>query len=170
MMAWVLRFAFFAFGNPMDGLWMIIMSCIVYGMAFDFFNVSGSLFVETNTDSKNRASAQGMFMMMTNGFGAVVGSFTSGWAIDRFFTKSFKNTTELAAFLKTESSNTLMTNFIKNQNIKIDTNGVLSHAVFMKDWQTIWLSFALYALIIAVAFGILFKHKHNPKEIENYNH
>lgn len=170
MMAWVLRFAFFAFGNPLDGLWMIIMSCIVYGMAFDFFNVSGSLFVETNTDSKNRASAQGMFMMMTNGFGAVIGSFTSGWAIDRFFTKSFTNTTELADFLKTEPSNVLMIDFLNNQNVKIDTNGILSHAVFMKDWQSIWLAFAFYALLIAVAFGILFKHKHDPKVIENYKH
>ena len=86
MLAWVLRFGLFAFGNPTDGLWMIIMSCIVYGMAFDFFNISGSLFVETSTNAKIRSSAQGLFMMMTNGFGAVLGSFTSGWAIDKFFT------------------------------------------------------------------------------------
>jgi NHS family xanthosine MFS transporter len=86
MVAWVLRFGLFAYGNPIDGLWMIIMSCIVYGMAFDFFNISGSLFVETSTDSKIRSSAQGLFMMMTNGFGAVLGSFTSGWAIEQFFT------------------------------------------------------------------------------------
>jgi NHS family xanthosine MFS transporter len=86
MVAWVLRFGLFAYGNPTDGLWMIIMSCIVYGMAFDFFNISGSLFVETSTDSKIRSSAQGLFMMMTNGFGAVLGSFTSGWAIEQFFT------------------------------------------------------------------------------------
>jgi NHS family xanthosine MFS transporter len=86
MVAWVLRFGLFAYGNPTDGLWMIITSCIVYGMAFDFFNISGSLFVETTTDAKIRSSAQGLFMMMTNGFGAVIGSFTSGWAIDEFFT------------------------------------------------------------------------------------
>jgi NHS family xanthosine MFS transporter len=86
MLAWVLRFGLFAFGNPTDGLWMIILSCIVYGMAFDFFNISGSLFVETSTNAKIRSSAQGLFMMMTNGFGAVLGSFTSGWAIDKFFT------------------------------------------------------------------------------------
>ncbi len=70
MIAWVLRFGLFAYGNPVDGLWMIIASCIVYGMAFDFFNISGSLFVETTTDSKIRSSAQGLFMMMSNGFGA----------------------------------------------------------------------------------------------------
>ncbi len=123
MFAWVLRFGLFAYGNPADGLWMIIMSCVVYGMAFDFFNISGSLFVETNTDSKNRSSAQGLFMMMTNGFGAVLGSFASGWAIDKFFTQ----------------------------------NGV-------RDWHNIWLSFAGYALIIAVSFAVLFKHEHNSDE------
>ncbi len=72
MIAWVLRFGLFAYGNPADGLWMIIFSCIVYGMAFDFFNISGSLFVETTTDSTIRSSAQGLFMMMTNGVGAVL--------------------------------------------------------------------------------------------------
>ncbi|MNU77615.1 Xanthosine permease [compost metagenome] len=85
MLAWVLRFGLFAFGNPEDGLWMIITSCIVYGMAFDFFNISGSLFVETTTDSKIRSSAQGLFMMMTNGIGAIMGSYISGWIIERFF-------------------------------------------------------------------------------------
>lgn len=85
MIAWVLRFALFGLGNPAEGLWMIILSCIVYGMAFDFFNISGSLYVETQTDHSIRASAQGVFMMMTNGFGAVLGSLSSGFIIDRFF-------------------------------------------------------------------------------------
>lgn len=86
MLAWVLRFGLFGFGNPTDGLWMIILSCIVYGMAFDFFNISGSLYVEQSTDSKIRSSAQGLFMMMTNGFGAIIGSWVSGWVIHNFFT------------------------------------------------------------------------------------
>ena len=86
MIAWVLRFGLFAYGNPMDGLWMIILSCIVYGIAFDFFNISGSLFVETTTDSKIRSSAQGLFMMMTNGVGAYLGSKISGYVIDKYFT------------------------------------------------------------------------------------
>jgi len=86
MIAWVLRFGLFSFGNPSDGLWMIILSCIVYGMAFDFFNISGSLFVETTTDSKIRSSAQGLFMMMTNGFGAFFGSKISGYVIDKYYT------------------------------------------------------------------------------------
>lgn len=86
MAAWVLRFGLFGLGNPDDRLWMIVLSMVVYGMAFDFFNISGSLFIETNTDSSIRSSAQGMFMMMTNGFGAIMGSFISGVLIDRFFT------------------------------------------------------------------------------------
>jgi NHS family xanthosine MFS transporter len=120
MLAWVLRFGLFGFGNPEEGLWMIILSCIVYGMAFDFFNISGSLFVETTTDSKIRSSAQGLFMMMTNGVGALLGSLISGWAIDRYFTSA---------------------------------GGV-------KDWQGIWLSFAVYAFVVAILFMLLFKHKH----------
>lgn len=90
MIAWVLRFGLFAYGNPdpYDGLWMIILSCIVYGMAFDFFNISGSLFIETTTDPKIRSSAQGLFMMMTNGVGAFLGSKVSGYVIDTYFVSS----------------------------------------------------------------------------------
>ncbi len=129
MIAWVLRFAFFAYGNPSEGLWMIILSCVVYGMAFDFFNISGSLFVETTTDTAIRASAQGVFMMMTNGIGAYMGSKISGIVIDRYFTH----------------------------------NG-------LKEWSQIWFSFAIYAAIIAVLFALLFKHKHDPKQLINSNH
>jgi MFS transporter, NHS family, xanthosine permease len=86
MLAWFLRFGLFAYGNPGSGLWMIVMSCIVYGMAFDFFNISGSLFVEQQSDARIRASAQGLFMLMTNGVGAVLGSSISGWLIDAYFT------------------------------------------------------------------------------------
>ena len=85
MFAWVLRFGLFSFGNPADGLWMILVSCVVYGMAFDFFNISGSLFVETNTDANIRSSAQGIFMMMSNGVGAYLGTIISSWAIGKFF-------------------------------------------------------------------------------------
>jgi NHS family xanthosine MFS transporter len=88
MLAWVLRFGLFSYGNPMDGLWMIIVSCIVYGMAFDFFNISGSLFVETSTDASIRSSAQGLFMMMSNGFGAFFGGILSGLVIDAYYTNA----------------------------------------------------------------------------------
>jgi len=129
MLAWVLRFGLFAYGDPSTGLWMIILSCIVYGMAFDFFNISGSLFIETTTDSNIRSSAQGLFMMMVNGFGAVIGSSVSGYLIDRYF---------------------------------IINGG--------KDWQNIWLCFAAYALVIAVLFAIMFRHKHRPEELGKVKH
>lgn len=125
MFAWVLRFGLFAYGNPVDGLWMIILSCIVYGMAFDFFNISGSLFVETTTDAAIRSSAQGLFMMMTNGVGAYFGSKVSGYVIDKYYVS----------------------------------------AAGVKDWHGIWQSFAIYALVIAILFMLLFKHKHNPNDI-----
>lgn len=85
MIAWVLRFGLFAYGNPADGLWMIVLSCVIYGLAFDFFNISGSLFVELTTDASIRSSAQGVFVMMTNGFGAFLGTIVSSWAINKFF-------------------------------------------------------------------------------------
>lgn len=86
MIAWVLRFGLFAYGDPsIPGTILIILSCVVYGMAFDFFNISGSLFVETNTDAGIRSSAQGLFMMMTNGVGAWLGSTVSGLVIGEFF-------------------------------------------------------------------------------------
>jgi NHS family xanthosine MFS transporter len=129
MLAWVLRFGLFAYGNPADGLWMIVLSCIVYGMAFDFFNISGSLFVETTTDSKMRSSAQGLFMMMSNGFGAFFGGIISGIVIDKFFTHDD-----------------------------------------VRDWHSIWLAFAGYALVIAIAFAIFFKHKHDPQELAEVSH
>ena len=84
MLAWVLRFGLFGLGNPGPGLWMLLISMIVYGMAFDFFNISGSLFVEIETSPKIRASAQGLFFMMTNGVGAIIGGYASGAVVDAF--------------------------------------------------------------------------------------
>jgi len=130
MLAWVLRFGLFAFGNPADGLWMIVLSCIVYGMAFDFFNISGSLFVETQTTPEIRGSAQGLFMMMVNGFGAFFGSLLSGMIIQDFFTNADQS----------------------------------------KNWQGIWLSFASYALVIAVIFPFVFRYKHNAALVHAIKH
>lgn len=84
MVAWVLRFGLFATGNPGDGVWMFILSMIVYGIAFDFFNVSGSLFVDQETSNKIRSSAQGVFMMMTNGFGATIGMLGAQIVVNHF--------------------------------------------------------------------------------------
>ena len=125
MVAWVFRFGLFAYGNPAEGLWMIILSCIIYGMAFDFFNISGSLYVETQTDPAIRASAQGLFMMMTNGFGALIGSSVSGLVIDAFYT----------------------------------------NADGSKNWNSIWIAFAMYSLVVAVLFALLFKDKHEQADM-----
>ena len=168
MFAWVLRFGLFAYGNPVDGLWMIIMSCIVYGMAFDFFNISGSLFIETTTDSKIRSSAQGLFMMMTNGFGAVMGSILSGLMIDKFFTLKFTTIDSLLAFLKTDINNPAVKNLLRGNEVL--ANQVLKNPVFIKEWHPIWLSFAAYALVIAILFAVMFKHKHNPNDVANVSH
>jgi NHS family xanthosine MFS transporter len=120
MLAWVLRFGLLAFGNPAGGLWLIILSCIIYGMAFDFFNISGSLFIETQTTPEIRGSAQGLFMMMVNGIGAFLGSIISGLVIDDFFT-------------------------------------LPDHTY---NWHGIWLSFAGYALVIAIVFPLVFRNKY----------
>ena len=84
MFAWVLRFALLGAGNPGAGVWMFVLSMIVYGVAFDFFNISGSLFVEKETDESIRSSAQGVFMIMTNGFGAFIGSYAAGAIVDTY--------------------------------------------------------------------------------------
>lgn len=84
MFAWVLRFGFFGLGNPGNGIWLFILSCIVYGVAFDFFNISGSLFVDKETDAKVRSSAQGLFMLMTNGIGATIGTLGAQAVINHF--------------------------------------------------------------------------------------
>lgn len=168
LIAWVLRFALFAYGNPADGLWMIILSCIVYGMAFDFFNVSGSLFIETNTDSKIRSSAQGLFMMMTNGFGAVMGSIVSGVVIDKFFTLKFDNLKALLTYLNTDKDNEAVKNLLKFNDVL--PNGMLKSLVFIKEWQPIWTTFAIYALIITLLFALFFKHKHNQQDVADLKH
>ena len=84
MVAWVLRFGLFGFGNPGEGVWMFILSMIVYGVAFDFFNVSGSLFVDKETDVDVRSSAQGLFIIMTNGLGATIGTLSAQAVVNRF--------------------------------------------------------------------------------------
>jgi len=118
--AWVFRFGLFGFGNPGAGLPALVLSMIVYGMAFDFFNISGSLFVEREADIKIRASAQGLFMLMTNGFGAWIGTYISGRVVDHF-----------------------------------TANGI-------RDWHSIWISFAAYALALGVTFPLVFRYKHDP--------
>ena len=84
MFSWFLRFGLFAVGDPGSGVWMFILSMIVYGVAFDFFNVSGSLFVDQETDANIRSSAQGVFMMMTNGLGSTIGMLVAGEIVNHY--------------------------------------------------------------------------------------
>lgn len=121
MFAWVFRFGLFAVGNPGGGLWMLVLSMIVYGMAFDFFNISGSLYVDREAEGSIRASAQGLFMIMTNGLGAFIGGTASGKVVDYF-----------------------------------TAGGV-------KDWRSIWFTFAAYALVLGVTFPFLFKYEHKKE-------
>jgi len=121
--AWVFRFGLFAVGDPGARLWMLVLSMIIYGMAFDFFNISGALFVDRKSESHIRASAQGLFMIMTNGLGAFVGGMASGWVVDHFTAND------------------------------------------VKDWQSIWLTFAGYALILGIVFPLVFKYRHDPEKM-----
>ena len=169
MFAWVLRFGLFAYGDPAEGLWMIILSCIVYGMAFDFFNISGSLFVETTTSATIRSSAQGLFMMMTNGVGAFFGSKISGFVIDTYYTLKFTDINSLLGYLKSDINNPGVQEALKYN--KVLSDGILESPVFIRQWSSIWLAFAIYGLVVAVLFLIFFRHKHDPNAVsQNLQH
>ena len=131
MFAWVLRFGFVGLGNPGDGVWMFVLSMLVYGVAFDFFNVSGSLYVDNNTDASIRSSAQGLFFLMTNGIGATIGTLSAQAVINAFTTG-------------------------KQVGDNFYTVG---------DWQTCWFIFAGYALLICIAFALIFRPKKGRAEI-----
>lgn len=130
MFAWVLRFVFFAWGNPADGVWLLVLSMIVYGIAFDFFNISGSLFVDRETDISIRNSAQGLFMMMTNGFGASLGMIAAGWIMNIY---------------------------------TVNENGLMIDKPGTGGWTQAWYVFAMYSLIVAIIFAILFRYKHTSE-------
>ncbi|AZA59708.1 MULTISPECIES: MFS transporter [Chryseobacterium] len=134
MFAWFLRFGLFGLGNPGGGVWMFVLSMIVYGIAFDFFNVSGSLFVDKETDKSIRSSAQGVFMMMTNGFGATIGMLGAQEVVNHY------------VFSQTDPS------------------------LRLAGWQTSWYIFAGYALVVTIAFAIVFKHKHDPTQLKEVKH
>ena len=121
--AWVFRFGLFAYGDPGPGLWMLVLSMIVYGMAFDFFNISGSMFVNLEANSRIRASAQGLFMVMTNGLGAFLGTMVAGGIVDHF-----------------------------------TVGGV-------RDWHSIWVAFASYALVLGIVFPFVFRYRHDPAKM-----
>jgi len=129
MFAWVLRFGLFAVGDPGPGVWLFILSMIVYGVAFDFFNISGSLFVDKETSPEIRSSAQGLFMLMTNGLGATIGTLAAQKVVNVFCAwKPFTVNGGEQMFL-------------------------------VGNWVSVWGIFAAYALLVAVAFIFAFKYK-----------
>jgi NHS family xanthosine MFS transporter len=122
--AWALRFGLFGIGNPGSGLVFLVLSMIIYGLAFDFFNISGSLFVKKEAPANMVASAQGLFMLMTNGVGAFLGGMVSGVVVDYF-----------------------------------TVDGV-------KDWPSIWFTFAAYAVVLGLVFPFIFNYRHDHKAIK----
>lgn len=124
MAAWTLRFVLLGFGDPTGfGFLLLLASMIVYGVAFDFFNISGSMFVDKEVDRRIRGSAQGLFMTMVNGLGAYLGAVISGQVVDY-----------------------------------LTVDGI-------KDWQSIWLVFGAYTLILGILFAISFKYKNSPDSV-----
>lgn len=144
MFAWVFRFGFFGLGSPaFPGVILFILSMIVYGIAFDFFNVSGSLYVNEKTDSSIRSSAQGLFMLMTNGLGATIGVLSAQAVINHFVYR--------------------FTEVVNDQTVITD------QTAYMDGWHTSWYIFAAFALAVGVLFFFCFKdpRKHQTKtEIE----
>jgi nucleoside transporter len=140
MFAWVLRFAFFGLGNPGPGVWLFVLSCIVYGVAFDFFNISGSLFVDKETSSDIRSSAQGLFMLMTNGIGATIGTLSAQAVVNKFVFSNFHGLSEGARAAMTDAAREALA-----MNV-------------WHGWQTSWYIFAGYALVVAVTFIFAFRY------------
>ena len=130
MLAWVLRYLFFAVGDPGSGVVWFVLSMIVYGVAFDFFNISGSLFVDKETSLDIRNSAQGLFMMMTNGLGASIGTLSAQMVIDRYVNSLGANADPMSVW---------------------------------QGWNTCWY---IFALVVAVAFAIMFRYKHEPEAVK----
>lgn len=140
MFAWVLRFGLFGVGSTEHvlGIMALILSCVVYGVAFDFFNVSGAMFVQKEAPQSMQGSAQGLFMLMTNGIGASVGTWIAGKVVNHFCTW--------------------------------EGGHLISKAEYANGWQSTWLIFAGYALVVALLFWVLFKYKHNPNKMVDIKH
>lgn len=139
MFAWVLRFGLFGAGNPGTGVWMFVLSCIVYGFAFDFFNISGALYVDQETSPEMRSSAQGLFMMMTNGVGATIGTLSAQAVVNKCVPTVSDETWSLLATLENGAE------AVHQQAMEI-----------WQGWQEAWYIFAAYALVVAVLFWIFF--------------
>ena len=154
MFAWVLRFGLFGAGNPgMPGVLLFVLSCIVYGFAFDFFNISGSLYVDQETDPSQRSSAQGLFVMMTNGFGATVGTL-SAQAIVNHIVPGITNK-NLDVELGVVRDNTRKILWENIDSDKLSTIQEYAQQMW-QGWQTSWYIFAAFALVVALAFWVIF--------------
>lgn len=140
MFAWVLRFGLFGVGSTetIMGIAALICSCLVYGVAFDFFNVSGAMFVQQEAPQSMQGSAQGLFMLMTNGIGASVGTYIAGKIVDHYCVW--------------------------------EGGHLVSRPEFTDGWQTTWFVFAGYALVVALAFLVMFKYKHDPNKLGDVRH
>ena len=162
MFAWVLRFGLFGAGNPGVGVWMFVLSCIVYGFAFDFFNISGSLYVDQQTDASQRSSAQGLFMMMTNGFGATIGTLCAQAVFNRVVPQPDWSTLGVVR----KSVEDVVLGIVHKTKEIIDWDAITDVNVLQSihdaalaqwtGWQTFWYIFAAYSLVVAVLFWICF--------------
>lgn len=132
--AWSLRFLFFAYGDPGEGLWMLVASMLVYGIAFNFFSIAGHIYMDQCTDPSQRGFGQGVLMLMTNGIGASLGTLAAGAVVNRYCSW---------------------------QAITMPSGNVAR--LFMGDWTTPWLIFAAYALIIAILYALLFHPRINTR-------
>lgn len=140
MFAWVLRFGLFGVGSTETamGIAALIGSCLVYGVAFDFFNVSGAMFVQQEAPQSMQGSAQGLFMLMTNGIGASVGTYIAGEIVNHYCVW--------------------------------EGGHLVSRPEFADGWQSTWFVFAGYALVVAIAFMILFRYKHDRSKMVDIKH
>jgi MFS family permease len=164
MFAWVLRFGLFGAGNPgMPGVLLFVLSCIVYGFAFDFFNISGALYVDQETEPAQRSSAQGLFMMMTNGLGATIGTL-SAQAIVNNVVPMLDRSNEAALGVIRDGA----TDKIDWQNIASENLPKIQEAAqtMWEGWQASWYIFAGFALVVTLAFWLFFPKTPVNKDIE----
>lgn len=149
MGAWVLRFGLFGIGNPSTafGIVMLVLSMIVYGVAFDFFNVSGSLYVDKETDPSIRSSAQGVFMLMTNGFGAMIGTLGAQWVINKLVNVHINAYTAVHGMLPA------------GQTYPADLSQTIA-----AGWSHSWFIFSGFSLVVMILFAFVFQYKHEPQK------
>lgn len=172
MFAWVFRFGFFGVGNPGSGLIFFILSCIVYGFAFDFFNISGALYVDQETSPEMRSSAQGLFMMMTNGVGATIGVLGAQAIVTKLVPSVNWSAYGVA---QDEAGKYLWLEFWdKIKEIATPSEELLEtlRQIAVKagevwaGWQEAWYIFAGFALVVSIAFWIFFPKTPANKDIE----